>query len=173
MAIIEACKETIWLRGLFDEICVNLYTTSIFCDSQNTIFLTKYQMFHERTKHIDVLYHFVREVIVRSDIVVSKVSTHDYLTDMINNTLPHLPTCLSRQACTFCFSSCLIYIYITYPHACRDKRARFASPHALYIYIYIYIYICYVLGFSVCKVMFREAEIIVISFHHLLIPYLI
>ena len=45
-------------------------------------------MFHERTKHIDVRYHFVREVIARGDIVVSKVNTHDNLNDMMSKTFP-------------------------------------------------------------------------------------
>ena len=44
-------------------------------------------MFHERTKHIDVRYHFVCEVIARGDIVVSKVSTHDNPADMMTKTL--------------------------------------------------------------------------------------
>ena len=45
-------------------------------------------MFHERTKHINVHYHFVREVIARGDIVVNKVSTHDNLANMMTKTLP-------------------------------------------------------------------------------------
>ena len=45
-------------------------------------------MFHERTKHIDVCYHFVHEVIARGDIVVSKVSTHDNPYDIMTKKLP-------------------------------------------------------------------------------------
>ncbi|KAG8485787.1 hypothetical protein CXB51_019138 [Gossypium anomalum] len=52
---------------------------------QSVIFLTKYQMVHERPKHIK--YHFVRDIIARGDIVVSKVSTHDNLTDMMAKSL--------------------------------------------------------------------------------------
>ena len=44
-------------------------------------------MLHERTKHFDVRYHFVHEVIARGDIVVSKVSTHDNPVDMMTKTL--------------------------------------------------------------------------------------
>ena len=88
MAITEACKEAIWLRGLLGEICGHLQTTTIFCDGQSVIFLTKDHMFHEMTKLIDVCYHFVCEVIARGDIVVSKVSTHDNPTDMMTKTLP-------------------------------------------------------------------------------------
>ncbi|PON46548.1 hypothetical protein PanWU01x14_250800 [Parasponia andersonii] len=54
---------------------------------QNAIFLAKDQMFHERTKHIDVRYHFVRDIIARGNIIVSKVSTHDNSADIMTKTL--------------------------------------------------------------------------------------
>ncbi|KAG8496510.1 hypothetical protein CXB51_008987 [Gossypium anomalum] len=52
MVITEACKEAIWLKGLFSELNEDLQISTVFCDSQSAIFLTKDQMFHERTKHI-------------------------------------------------------------------------------------------------------------------------
>ncbi|KAG8473612.1 hypothetical protein CXB51_036051 [Gossypium anomalum] len=56
MEITEACKEAIWLKGLFSELNEDLQISTVFVDSQSAIFLTKDQMFHERTKHIDVQY---------------------------------------------------------------------------------------------------------------------
>ncbi|KAG8500185.1 hypothetical protein CXB51_004397 [Gossypium anomalum] len=88
MAITEACKEAIWLKGLFSELNGDLQISTIFCDSQSAIFLTKDQMFHERTKHIDVRYHFIRDIIARGDIVVSKISTHENPADMMTKSLP-------------------------------------------------------------------------------------
>ncbi|KAG8479016.1 hypothetical protein CXB51_029921 [Gossypium anomalum] len=88
MAITEACKEAIWLKGLFSEINEDLQISTIFCDSQSVIFLTKDQMFHERTKYIDVRYHFVRDIISRGDIVVSKISTHENPAYMMTKSLP-------------------------------------------------------------------------------------
>ena len=44
-------------------------------------------MFHEMMKHIDVRYHFVREIIARGDIVVSKVGTQDNHADMMTKSL--------------------------------------------------------------------------------------
>jgi hypothetical protein len=61
---------------------------SVFCDNQSAIFLAKDQMFHERTKHIDVRYHFIREVIAKGDFKVRKVSTHDNPADMMTKVLP-------------------------------------------------------------------------------------
>ena len=44
-------------------------------------------MFHERTKHISVQNHFVRDVVARVDITMSKVNTHDIPMDMMNKPL--------------------------------------------------------------------------------------
>ena len=38
MAIIEACKEAIWLKGLFSELSDNLKITIVFCDCQRVLF---------------------------------------------------------------------------------------------------------------------------------------
>jgi len=54
MAAAEAVKEAIWLRSLVDNLGLK---------QDITIHLSKNQMYHERTKHIDVRYHFLREII--------------------------------------------------------------------------------------------------------------
>ena len=87
MIVTEACKEVLWLKGLFGELSDQLQISTLFFDSQTAIFLTKDQMFHERTKHIDVRYHFVREIIARGDIIVSKVETQDNPVDMMTKSL--------------------------------------------------------------------------------------
>ena len=61
---------------------------TIYCDSQSAICLTKDLMFHERTKHIDVRYHFIRGVVVDGDVKVCKISTHDNLADMMTKPVP-------------------------------------------------------------------------------------
>nr|GEU72658.1 retrotransposon protein, putative, Ty1-copia subclass [Tanacetum cinerariifolium] len=83
MAISEACKEAIWLRNLFNGLSGFTSCTTIFYDSQSAIYLTKDQMFHERTKHIDVRYHFIRGVIAQGDVKIQKTRTHDNPADMM------------------------------------------------------------------------------------------
>jgi hypothetical protein len=46
-------------------------------------------MFHERTKHIDIRYHFIRDVIARGGVIkVRKIRTHDKPVDMMTKPVP-------------------------------------------------------------------------------------
>ena len=54
----------------------------IFCDNQSAICLAKNQVHHGRTKHIDVSYQFIREI-VEGDILLRKIGTADNPTDML------------------------------------------------------------------------------------------
>src|SRR5664279_2548708 len=87
MAIAEACKESVWLKGLFAELCGDDTCINLFCDSQSAIYLTKDQMFHERTKHIDVKYHYVRDVVAKVKLKVCKINTHDNPADMMKKSV--------------------------------------------------------------------------------------
>ena len=66
MAISEACKEAIWLRGLYTELCGDSSCPTIFSDSQSVIYLTKNPMYHERTKHIDVRFHYIQMLLLKA-----------------------------------------------------------------------------------------------------------
>ena len=83
MAITEAVKETIWLQGLFDDLGVGQKQVTVLCDSQSSIHLAKNQVYHARTKHINVRYHFVREIIEEGGVLVQKIKTDDNPADML------------------------------------------------------------------------------------------
>ncbi|HVX00094.1 MAG TPA: Ty1/Copia family ribonuclease HI, partial [Candidatus Babeliaceae bacterium] len=64
MAATQATKEAIWFRQFFFELgMVHIWDESsvIFSDSQGSIALVKNPEYHQRTKHIDIQHHFVRE----------------------------------------------------------------------------------------------------------------
>ena len=63
MVVAKAIKEAIWIHGLIRDLGVDQKQVEVHCDSQSAIYLAKYQVHHARTKHIDVCYHFVREVV--------------------------------------------------------------------------------------------------------------
>ena len=73
----EVVKEAIWLKGIIEELAMYKGKVIVYCDNQIAIHLAKNQSFHEKSKHIDVRLHFVRDIIAAGDIGVRKISTKD------------------------------------------------------------------------------------------------
>ncbi|KAE8706002.1 hypothetical protein F3Y22_tig00110410pilonHSYRG00039 [Hibiscus syriacus] len=71
----EAVKEAIWLQGLLGELGMEQKHIKVHCDSQSAIHLAKNQVYHARTKHIDVRYHFVREILEEGGVIIQKIRT--------------------------------------------------------------------------------------------------
>ncbi|GLT83465.1 hypothetical protein SLE2022_017530 [Rubroshorea leprosula] len=87
MAMTEAFKEAIWLRGLVGEFSLDCVVIDVHCDSQSAICLAKDSMFHERTKHIDVRFHFVWDVVSSGEIIVKKIDTENNPANMLTKSL--------------------------------------------------------------------------------------
>ncbi|KAH9656608.1 hypothetical protein KPL70_022746 [Citrus sinensis] len=81
MAAIEAVKEAIWLKGLLGDLGVIQENIAVFCDNQSAIFLAKNQTY--QTKHIDVKFHYVREIIESGVVLLRKIDTKDNPSDML------------------------------------------------------------------------------------------
>jgi hypothetical protein len=75
MAATHASKEAIWLQRLCSGIGLVQQAVRIECDSQSAIFLAKNHVYHSNTKHIDVQYHFVRDMIEKKKVSLIKVDT--------------------------------------------------------------------------------------------------
>ena len=88
MACTEVVKKALWLKGITRELGMNQRTVAVFFDSQSALHLNKNQVFHERTKHIDVRLHFIRDVISEGSVKLSKVSTEDNPANMLTKVLP-------------------------------------------------------------------------------------
>ena len=74
IAATEACKEAMWLQSILKEIDRKFYNATIFMDSQSALYLCKDPVYHERSKHIDVRYHFIRDMVEEDVISVMKIA---------------------------------------------------------------------------------------------------
>jgi hypothetical protein len=80
--------ELFWLRMLFKEISIPLTMAPVlWCDNLSALALASNPVFHARTKHIEVDYHFVREKVLNRDIIVKFISTHDQVADVFTKGL--------------------------------------------------------------------------------------
>ncbi|GKE79575.1 hypothetical protein Tco_1545695 [Tanacetum coccineum] len=90
MDLMQAVKEAIWLRGLLEELGVELNTVAVNCDNQGAIYLSRNHVFHDKTKHINVRYHFIREVLEAKMVKVLKVGTKHNVANTLTNVVPGL-----------------------------------------------------------------------------------
>lgn len=88
IALTEAVKEAIWIKGLISDMGFEEQKASIWCDSQSAIYLSKNNVFHERTKHIALKYHFIRDVIDAGEVEVHKIHTSRNPADILTKSIP-------------------------------------------------------------------------------------
>ena len=71
----------------------------IDCDSQSAIFLAKNPSYHSKTRHIDVQYHFVRDIVEDKRVLLVKVDTLKNAADALMKSVStqKLPWCREKM----------------------------------------------------------------------------
>ncbi|XP_060185225.1 uncharacterized mitochondrial protein AtMg00810-like [Lycium barbarum] len=88
-ALAVATAEAIWLQYILRDLGSFLTSpVSAKCDNIGAIHLAHNPVFHSRTKHVALDYHFVQEKISHGDLVVSHVHTSEQLADLFTKVLP-------------------------------------------------------------------------------------
>jgi hypothetical protein len=88
MAAADACKEVLWLKTILLEIGIDAKTPIVLQeDNQACIKMAKNPVFHKRTKHIDVRYHFVRQTVRNGDIKFRYCPTDEMVADILTKPL--------------------------------------------------------------------------------------
>ena len=84
---LDAC-EGMWLRkllsGLFE---CELEAMVVCCDNQSGIRLFENPVFHDRSKHIDVQYHFLRDCVQKGTIQLEYIQTNEQVADIFTKAL--------------------------------------------------------------------------------------
>ena len=88
-ALADTTSELLWLRWLLSDLGVSTSsTTPLYCDNQSAIHFADNDVFHERTKHIEIDCHFIRYHLVRGALKLFSVSSKDQLADIFTKSLP-------------------------------------------------------------------------------------
>ncbi|UYV81527.1 hypothetical protein LAZ67_20001435, partial [Cordylochernes scorpioides] len=89
IAACSAAKELIWIRRLLQGIgCDITKETELYIDNQAAIKPVENPVFHKRTKHIDVRYHFIRSKHEEGELKVHHVCSSEQLADIMTKPLP-------------------------------------------------------------------------------------
>jgi histone deacetylase 1/2 len=104
-AIGNATAELIWIQALLGELGVSSSRPPIlWCDNIGATYLSSNPVFHARTKHIEVDYHFVRERVAQKLLQIKFISSKDQLADIFTKplSLPLFQAC--RRNLNLCSS---------------------------------------------------------------------
>jgi hypothetical protein len=89
MAMCQAAKEAVWLTGFLEDLGIHLRSTPvIFGDNQGALALAHNPVFHPRSKHISIQYHYTRELIQNGRIIVKYLPTKVMVADALTKSLP-------------------------------------------------------------------------------------
>uniref|UniRef100_A0A2N9HJ51 Reverse transcriptase Ty1/copia-type domain-containing protein n=1 Tax=Fagus sylvatica TaxID=28930 RepID=A0A2N9HJ51_FAGSY len=110
-ALADATSELLWLRWLLTDMGAPQTTsTPIHCDNRSAIHITHNDVFHERTKHIEIDCHFIRHHLQQSALHLLSVSSEDQLADVFTKS-PSTGTltrsCVQTQDDFFVTTLCL------------------------------------------------------------------
>ncbi|GJV80456.1 putative ribonuclease H-like domain-containing protein [Tanacetum coccineum] len=81
VAAANCCGQVLWIQNQLLDYGFNFMNTKIFIDNQSTICIVKNPVFHQRTKHIEIRHHFIRDANEKNLIQVLKVHTDENVAD--------------------------------------------------------------------------------------------
>eukprot|EP00253_Pinus_taeda_P017386 PITA_17386 len=83
VAVTSAGTQALWLRKILEEIGEKqVQPTVIYCDNVSAIKLAKNPVHHSGTKHFDMKYHFIRDLVQKKDIELKHINTQHQLADI-------------------------------------------------------------------------------------------
>ena len=90
-ALANGAAEAKWVDSLLKELGVTKQRTPIlWCDNLGATYLTANPVFHARTKHIEIDFHFVRERVAAGELDVRFISTNDQVADVFTKPVTRL-----------------------------------------------------------------------------------
>jgi len=83
-----AAQECTWLKQLMEDLHQPTnYLVRIFCDNLSSIRIAENPVFHARTKHIEVHYHYIREKVLEGEIEMVPTKTKEQFADIFTKSL--------------------------------------------------------------------------------------
>lgn len=83
-------RESVWMRRICMEVTgyIDMDPTVVFGDNQGALELAYNDVIYERTKHVDVKYHFTTEMVNYGTIVFNYIPTQDMTADITTKSSP-------------------------------------------------------------------------------------
>ncbi|XP_066380791.1 secreted RxLR effector protein 161-like [Miscanthus floridulus] len=87
-AMANATAKIIWIQSLLRELGIKSSPAAVlWCDNLGATYLSANPVFHARTKHIEIDYHFVRERVAQKQLQIRLIGTGDQIADGLTKPL--------------------------------------------------------------------------------------
>ena len=84
----SCCAQILWIKQQLKDFGLKVSKVPLLCDNTSAINLTKNQVQHSRTKHIEIRHHFIRDHVSNGDYEVKFIATERQLADIFTKPLP-------------------------------------------------------------------------------------
>ncbi|GKD19683.1 hypothetical protein Tco_1208841 [Tanacetum coccineum] len=81
------CASILWIKSQLSNYDIHYKMVPIFCENTSAIAISNNPVLHSRTKHIDIIYHFIRDHILKGDIELHFIPTEYQLADIFTKPL--------------------------------------------------------------------------------------
>ena len=97
----HTAAELTWMSFILNDLHIPLASTpTLYCDNTSALHMTINPVFHARSKHIELDYHFVRERVALGLLVTQHISTEKQVADLF--TKPMSKAALSNFQTKLC-----------------------------------------------------------------------
>ena len=79
IAVRSCCSQLLWMKKVLTDYGISQDTVVVSCDNSSAIAISKNPVQHSKTKHIEIMYHFIRDLVERKIVC---------LESLLNNRMP-------------------------------------------------------------------------------------
>ncbi|GJX66480.1 hypothetical protein Tco_0300823 [Tanacetum coccineum] len=83
VAAANCCGQVLWIQNQMLDYGFNFMNTKIHIDNESTICIVKNLVFHSKTKHIEIMHHFIRDSYEKKLVQVIKIHTYHNVADLL------------------------------------------------------------------------------------------
>ena len=83
----SCCSQFLWMKKLLSDYGISQDTMVVYCDNSSAIDISKNLVQHSKTKHIDIRYHFIRDLVERKILALKYIPTERQNADIFTKPL--------------------------------------------------------------------------------------